>query len=324
MANFVKSELQQLAYDAINTDISLGDAVREKIKEICGGEWNYYRFMDKKNQVFEIISELMPAATQAGLGDKFNGFADFKDTAMGDKPYFVVEDNKNYPVYTSARGNGDIERHKIVDRNFKVDTDAKSIKFYDELDMFMANKIDLGRLTEKAVSAHGNYVGQLIATTIYNSYSSVGTDYKATGSFDADTLLGIIEQVKSETGAERLQIFGSVTALANISDGFGYSDGSKDSANQLGFYDTFRGTDLIALPQAKVAGGTTFAVNNSYVIILPADEKIVKVLFEGEPFVGMADNMDRNDLQTEILYSRRIGAAAITAVDGAYGLYKFA
>lgn len=327
MANKYKAtDLQVMTFDAVkNNDLTLGEAVREKIKEVCGGEWDYYSFMDNQYKVYAVIAELMPAATQAGLENKFDRFAEFHDTAMGDKIYFDVEDNEIYPVYTSARGNGDIERQKIVDRKFTVQTEAKSIKIYDELDKFMAGRMDLGRMTEKAVVSHINHVGELISNTIYNSYSSVGTNFKATGTFDATTLLAIMENVKAATGAERLQIWGTTTALANVSDGFGYSDGEKESANNMGFYDNFRGADLIALPQAYLAGSTgTFAVNNNYIIILPADEKIVKVVFEGDPFVGMESDMDRNDLQAEILYQRRIGAAALTAPTGKYGVYKFA
>ena len=318
--------LQFTAFEAVaNNDEAMGQAIRDKINEVCGGEWNYWAFMENQYKVYALISQLMPSAENAGLKDKFNRFADFHDVAMGEKQYFDVEDNEIYTLYTCSRGNGDIERRKIVDRKITVATVAKAIKLYAEFDSFMAGTIDLGRLSEKAVTAHINFIGELISDTIYNSYSSVGTDYKATGTFDEATLLGIMEDVKAATGATRLQIWGSVTALSNVSDIFGYSDAQKELANGLGYYGNFRGADLIALPQAYASGSVgTFKVNNNYIIILPADEKIVKVVFEGNAYVGMADGMDRNDEQTEIIYKRRIGAAALTLPVGKYGLYKFA
>ena len=322
--------LQVLALDTYRKSpknysvMDANDAIREAVREACGGEWNYYKFKENEYKVYAIIAETMPVALNASLANKFGDFADFKDTAMGDENHFIVEDNTIYPIYTSARGNGDVERQKISQRAFSVPTVAKSIKFYDEWDRFMAGKIDFTTMTDRAMVSYLHYVGQLISDTIYASYSSVGTAFKTTGAFDADALDNIIENVKAATGADRLQIWGSTSALGNISDGFGYSDSAKDRANNLGYYGGFRGTDMFALPQAYVPQTTDFVVNRSHVIVLPANEKIVKVAFEGTPVVGAETSpMARNDMQIEFLYSRRVGAAAITVPSGLYGFYIF-
>jgi len=331
MNTFAFSENQKLAYGAATgivregyTKDQMNDAVRKVVTEACGGEWNYYNFMENRYKVFAIIAEIMPVAMQASLAGKFDGFADFADTALGDKPYFWVEDNQVYPVYTASRGNVDIDRQKIVDRNFTVPTVAKAIKFYEEFDALMSGKMDMSRLSEKATVSMVAYVGQLIADTIYGSYSAVDTEYKATGTFSADTLAGIIEHVKAANGVDGVQIFGTTTSLGNISDGAGYSDRAKDVFNGLGYYDTFRGSDLIALPQAYKAQTQTLAVDTSHIIIVPfGEEKIVKVLFEGTPYVDLKDGSTRNDLQPEVIFQRRVGAAALTVPEGKFGFYKF-
>lgn len=330
MNSFVFSSNQKLAYDAVTgnakegfTKEQMNEAVRNVVREVCNGEWNYYKFMENRYKVFAIMAEILPVSMNASLAGKFEGFADFKDTALMDKPYFFVEDTTVYPVYTTARGNGDVERQKIIDRNFTIPTLSKSIKFYEEMDAFLCGKMDLARLTEKASISMAAYVGELIADTIYGSYASVDTEFKATGAFASATLNSIIENVKAATGAERLQIFGSTTALSNVADGFGYSDQFKDGANSLGYYGKFRGTDLIALPQAFAVGTQTLKVDTDHIIILPAGEKIVKVLFEGEALVDLKDGMTRNDMQPEVLFTRRVGAAAITIPEGKFGFYKF-
>ncbi len=331
MNSFVFSSNQKLAYDAVTgitkegfTKEQMNEAVRNVVREVCGGEWNYYKFMENRYKVFAIMAEVMPVAMNASLAGKFENFCEFKDTFLGDKPYFWVEDNQVYNVYTAARGNGDIERQRIIDRNFTVPTIIKAIKFYDEFDLFMSGKMDMARLTEKATISMVNYVGELIADTIYGSYAAVDTEFKATGAFAAATLVSIIENVKAATGADRLQIYGTTTALSSVADGAGYSDRAKDGFNSLGYYDTFRGTDLFALPQAYAASTQTLKVNNAHILILPANEKIVKVLFEGEALVDMKDGMNRNDMQPEVLFTRRIGAAALTIPEGKFGFYKFA
>jgi hypothetical protein len=326
----IMNDLQKLAFSAYKgqsetkNKSELNTAIREAVREACGGEWNYWKFRKNYLDVFELIVKLMPAAQAAGLGGKYDIFAEFQDTAMGDKNYFTVEDTNIYPVYTSSRGNADIERQKITKRNFTVATDVKAIKFYDELDMFMAGKVDFSELADKSNEGMMNHVGLLISDTIYGSYAAIDTEYKVTGAYDATNLSTIAKYVRASTGAERLQIWGDIDALANIADGFGYSDNAKDRANALGYYASFRSMDLIALPQAYRPLTQTFAVNSSFVILLPANEKIVKVQFEGDPVLEMStDTLARNDMQMEIYYGRRVGAAALTVPEGKFGMYIF-
>ncbi len=328
MKNIVMEGISRIAFDAITgnpvgkTKLEMSNAVRAAVLEACGGEWNYYKFMDNEFKVYAIISEVMTSAMNASFANRFSAFADFKDEAMGDKTYFTVEDAKVYPMYSVARGDGDVERQKIIDRKFKVDTVKKAIKLYEELDQFMAGRMDFGRLVEKATIAWENYIGLLISDTMYGSYAAVDTPYKATGAYDADTLAGIIEHVKAATSAVGLQIWGSSTALGSISDGFGYSDAAKDRANSLGYWGEFRGTTMFEFPQAYRPLSQTLGVNTAHIIILPADEKIIKVVFEGEVFVGRSEG-ERNDEQIEFKISRRVGAGAIVLPEGNFGIYKF-
>lgn len=322
--------LEKMAFDAYKgvpsaefSKQDMNEAIRTAVREACGGDWNYYNFMKNRYDVFALISQVMPVAMNASLSNKFGQFADFKDTAVGDLNYFTVEDNQLYPIYTTSRGNMDIERVKIIDNNFSVPTTMKMIKFYDEWDLFMAGKIDFARLTDRAAISMENYVGTLVSDSIYGSYASVDTPYKATGAFDASTLVDIIANVKAATGNDAIQIWGDTSALANVADGFGYSDAMKDGANSLGYYDSFRGTPMFAMPQAYTAQTQTFAVNRSHIVVVPANEKIVKVVFEGETLVNATDGMGRNDMQPEFVFGRRVGAAAITAQIGKFGFYKF-
>jgi hypothetical protein len=324
------SDIQRLAFDAGSrkaregmTVDQLNEAVRNAIREACGGDWNPYAFKKNAQDVFALMAELMPVNMKATLGDQLDPFCDFRDEALGNKTYFKIEDRTVYPVLTVATGNQNITRNKIIDSNFKVDTVLKGVKFYDELDSFMRGNMDFARLNQKATEAMSNYVGELVSTTIYGAYASIQTRFRATGAFDSSTLNTIIENIKAENKTNNVQIFGTTTALSNVVDAFGYSDAGKDQANAWGYYGNFRGTSLIALPQAYSANSTTFHVDTDHIIILPAGEKIVKVVFEGEPIVDMNDNMNRADMQHEIVFMRRIGAASITAVDGKFGMYKF-
>ena len=326
------NDIQRVVFDAIKaedakTKKDYNQALREKILDVMGMEtWDYYAFMDNQYKIFAIIRDMFPVMTKAGLQNKFDRWVDFHDVAVGDKPYFTVEDNNIYATVTTSRGNADVDRQAIKDRKFSVTTANESIKFYDELDRFMTGEITIERMTMKALDAHLNSTALKISDAIYNSYSSVGTNYKATGAFDSSTLNSIIEHVKASTGASKVQIFGTSTALSNVDDIAGRSDAEIEQFNGMGFYGYFRGHELIALPQAyrPNTSSQTFAVNTNYLVIVPADTKIGKVVFEGDVFIKSTDSTDRNDKQLEIMYDRRMGVAAITVAEGQYGIYKFA
>jgi hypothetical protein len=330
MKSFVLSDIQKLAFDAGSRKAREGmtveqtnEAIRAAVREACGGTWCPYEFEINAPRVFKLMAEIMPANMRATLVNQFEEFAEMKDEALGDKTYFKVEDRTVYPVLTVSTGNQNISRNKIIDTNFKVDTKLKGIKFFDELDSFMRGNMDFARLNQKATEAMSNYVGELISTTIYNSYSDIQTRFRATGAFDASTLDEIVEHIQAENRTNDIQIFGTKTALSNIVDDKGYSDAAKDRANSWGYYGEFRGNSLIALPQAYSANSNNFHVDTDHIIILPASEKIIKVVFEGDPIVRYNNGDNRNDMQQEILFLRKVGASALTAVDGKFGMYKF-
>jgi len=299
----------------------LNTQIREIVREVCGGEWNKGNFMTNRYKVYDIMAEMIPAGIQAVLAGKFDAFADFKDSELGDSTSFQVEDNSLFKVYTTAHGTTDIARQTIHNRSFRVSTTSKMIKIYAEFDAMMKGTIDFAGMVTKVAASFANEIGLMISNAMYGSYSSVGSNFKATGVFDEDTLDDIIANVKAATGATSINIFGDVKALKQISNVFGYSDAAKDAANALGYYATYGDSQLIALPQAYLAD-KTFAVNRAHLIIVPAGEKIVKVVMEGGAIVVDSEASASNSLQTEYVFGRDIGAAAMTIVDGGYGFYK--
>jgi hypothetical protein len=302
----------------------MNEALRAALIEACGGEWNFYKFQKNKWDVYAIISQAMPISLKTSLEGKYNQFAEFRDAALGDKNQFTVTQNDLFTVYTVARGNYDVERQRLVNNTFSVTTHKKLIKIYIEIDEFICGKIDWAELTNRVTRSFGAYVGQLIYDTMYASYSAIGTNYKHTGAFAAETLLDIISEVESAAGVDSCQIFGTQVALANIADGTGYSDPEKRRFNEFGFYDMFRGNPLYSLPQAYKAGTSTHAVNDASIFILPNNgEQIIKVAFEGDPEIRDNDGTSRNDGQPEFLFGRMIGAAALTVEEGLFGMYKF-
>ena len=98
---------QKLAFDAANgiaregyTKEQLNEAVRNAVRDACGGEWNYYKFMENRYKVFAIMAEILPVSMHSTLAEKFDSFAEFTNSAQVLKSQLIS-------AYTSLEISGD-------------------------------------------------------------------------------------------------------------------------------------------------------------------------------------------------------------------------
>lgn len=99
------------------------------------------------------------------------------------------------------------------------------------------------------------------------------------------------------------------------------SDSMKEDMNRVGFIGNIGGTDLVLLPQAHKVGTDEFFVDDNMLLVVPAQEKLVKVVIEGEAtMIEVADAGARNDQQMEYLIQKKLGVGVMQSA--IYGMYK--
>jgi len=323
--------LEKIAYNAVTGEDkefstkTSSDLIRKEIFDLMGGEWSKNQFNHNINLIYEIIEQTIPVASQAKLGNSLNILADFRTADLGDKIFVKVKNNKVYAVQAAADGVGQVLRQKITEDGFFVSTNWVLITLYDEFTKFMNGDMDFAEMTQKINDAHEQYVGELIYDTINDSYSDLNTENVYTGASDASEINDVITSVKKRTGANSVMLIGTETALSNVSDVAGYSDSDKDMFNGMGFYGRFRGNAMMALPQSARAGsdGETDTINDDQILVVPADEEIVVVVYEGDVDVD-SDSRMKNNKQFELTVGRKIGAHAKITPNDMYGIIRFA
>lgn len=299
------------------------DMIRGAILDACGGKLDRYSLIDNKGAVFRVISEVMTPGLGELLVDAFDEFAEVREVDLGDSLEFEIKDNSLFRVARIAPGNRNIRRQKIYARKLVVETDKLGIKIYEDLDRFLAGRIDWAELTERVQLSYQTAISHRIYDAIYESYSDLDAPFQVNGNFDEELLLETIKHVEASTG-EKVGVFGTSTALAKISlDPNFMSDEMKNKINLLGHLGTFRGTDLFALPQGYKPGTKDFLVSDDFLLILPIGEKIVKLVLEGDVTVddrgdGMSDA--RNDEQIEFFLARNVGVGVLKA--DRYAIYR--
>lgn len=318
------TDLQKLALDTYKgsvqkyTKSEAEEAIRNAILDACGGKWNFYNFQKNKWDVYQVISEVLSVGLGELLIDKFNNFAEVRDVELGDTIEFMVRDKSLFRVASIADGNTDIRRQKLYHGKLTVVTEKLAIKIYEELDRFLAGRIDWTDMVDRVQLSYGHEIAIRIYNAIYDSYNSLTAPYQTSGDFDETKLLEAIAHVRASTGQKPV-VFGTQIALSKITTAK-ESDGMLDRLNLLGHYGMFRGTDLLELPQAHKSGTNDFVIADDFLLIVPNDEKIVKIVLEGDAYTYDTEPGARNDEQIEFFFGRRVGVGVLKAEN--YAIYK--
>lgn len=316
--------LQQLALDIYEgknvmfNEVSGEEAIRKALKDAVGGEWNYYNFKKNRYDVYAIISEVLTLPLQASVEGLFDGLVGVEYVALGDKKVFDVENTDLFKVAKVAKGNSDIRRQRIYGKQVEIATDSLAIKVYEDLDKFLAGRIDFAKLVERVMKSIANDTAVKISDGIFGSYSKLNATYGIKGTWDETKMDDLIAHIEAKTGMT-VGLYGTKKALGKVQSAV-ISDGQKETYSQLGHYGVYKGTNMITLPQVHKNGTDTFTLPDDMVLVLPMGMEIVKVVYEGEPIVDdTQDWTKRNDRQIEFMFAYNMGLAVL--VSNYFGMY---
>jgi hypothetical protein len=93
------------------------------------------------------------------------------------------------------------------------------------------------------------------------------------------------------------------------------------SLNEKGFLPNYLGYDLVEIQQSHVANTDTFAIDNNFLLFVPAGvNKLVKIGFEGSTIVREASPQDNADESIEYSFKQKYDIGVLSA--GRFGIYK--
>lgn len=297
------------------------DAIRNAINLACGGEFNYRNFRENKYKVFTIIEELVDTTLGVVITNQFDGLAEVKNVAIGERPAFRVEDPSLFRIARIAGGTNDLRRQKLLNGKFEVDTDWFGAKIYAELEMFIAGLVPWNEFVNRITLSFANDLGKRIYEAVANSYTALNAVYGVTGTYNEDKLFDMVQHIEARSGGKKAVVMGTKKALRKVSKDLVMSDNMKEKFNQIGYIGTVGGVDLVVLPQAHKVGTDEFYVDDNMLLVIPQGEKLVKVVVEGQTqMIEVADAGTRNDQQMEYLVQKKFGVGVMQSA--IYGIYK--
>lgn len=277
---------------------------------------NFRRAMQANGRaMFDVMEDVLDVLIVEGLEDQFDQFVDAKTAAIGDKPAFMVDDYKLFSVATIAAGTNNIRRQKLDRQAFYVETEYKGVKIYAELEEYLAGKVDFSKMIAKVQRSMNAQLAADISSAIVAGYSALTSPYTYTGAWSITEFNRMIQHVEAATGVKAM-VIGNRTSLQKVAPAnIAYNGQIIESRNQLGFYSMIDGTTLYEIKQSHVPGTDTFAVGD-YLLVVPAgDERIVKVLIEGDAIIeDSSSGENRNaDQSIEYTFEKKYGVGVITS-----------
>lgn len=279
--------------------------------------------------LFTILEEILSATVVEGLqeDDFFMAMTDFRNVPLGDSIDFNVEDKTLFVVSEAADGTQGIRRQRLSGvTTTNIPTSFKVVRIYEEMNRVLSGRIDFNALIQKVADSFK----QKILQDVYSLWCNVTADdlggttyFPAGGSYDEDAILELIAHVEAAAGGKSATIVGTKKALRNLKDSM--SEVALAEVHELGYMGKFYGTPVVAIPQRHKMGTTNFLMEDDKITIIAGDEKIIKVVYEGDPIVIMGDPLNNADFTNEYFFGEKYGVGMVMAGgNSGIGVYDLA
>ncbi|MWV44965.1 hypothetical protein GRF59_15185 [Paenibacillus sp. HJL G12] len=299
------------------------EKLREALNKLTGsadGKFDAKKFRRNKNEIFEIIEEVVDARVEEGIKDQFDQFVDYRSTAFGDKLSFTPESDELFEVAKIAGGTNNLRRQRIAEgQPYQIDTDWYGVAIYEELERFLAGRVDWVKLVNRVETSFKAKITEQIFNAVKAAYNGLTAPYKHTGSWDVDEFNTLVEHVRAQTGMNPM-VIGTRLAVQKAVPAY-VSEDMKNSRNADGYFKEVDGITFGIMPQAHKVGTDEFAIDNNFLLVLPnGNEKIVKFVMEGVALIDEA--IGNKDDSKEYELRKKYGVGVETAAK--YGVYILA
>ena len=292
----------------------LNSTLRNEFNEYAG---SYRDFCENKNLIFAVIEEVLDDVLPKKVEQSYGAFAEVKTFAQGDKPMFrrnKTSRQRAKQFITRVGLAGVYEVFKLGgSESFEVATSAIGGAAQIGFEEFLDGRVDFAELTSIVMEGMDDLVYQEVAEAMITSINQLPTNNKAvvTG-FDAAVMDHLIN-VASAYGVPTIYCTEEFAVKMVPAENW-LTDNMKDQIWNNGRLATYKGKRVVILPQSFTdETNSRKLVDSSYAWIIPAgaNEKPVKIAFEGETHVREVEN--NHDWSREIQVYKKVGVVAMLA-----------
>lgn len=250
--------------------------------------------------VFDIISTVVDDVVADRLQTRMGEFAEIKKIGRNEQARFVIRTNAaseirlGQGIRQGARG-GIYKARRLDGREFILDTTVETVAYLVTLEEILTGTRTIKELVDILTAAWE----EKIYIEVFNNLSAAAEQApsfnKVTGSTTAINNESLDKLIAIVSAYGRPAIFGFRQHLALLGNTFikddvkAINDADLMDIRNKGYVGTYKGTPVIELPNYIAVHNDDkleWVFNENKLFILPANEKPVKVVFQGESYTA--------------------------------------
>lgn len=322
------NELTYLINDSLSGRVALfandaekytDQAIREAFFEILGDEkLTYQNFRNHKFEIFTVMENILTTNLPLAWENSpfYSQFVETRNSNLGDSNEFVVEDNSLLYASRFSGNHWSIERQKLQGKKaFAVSTEWIGLRIYQDLERFLKGVDSLADMMAKLQKGFQNEIDTRIYTAFNGMATYLPAKFQETGAYDRTTMTDLIQRVQTAS-QKNVVLAGTRSALAHIVDGIEANRMSSAQKEELATKGmildlTGLGVQAIEIPQVMVRGSYDFKIDNGSIFVLPDNEKMLKLYFEGKARTRDLDSQQTQDMTFDSIVEQKVGTAFI-------------
>ena len=300
---------QNYNYDELN------ETLRQELNEYAG---TYSQYRENKNLIFSIIEETLDEVLPKKVEEQYKQFAEVKTFAQGDKPIFrrKLGSNARAKQFITRVGLAGIyEAFKLApgQESFEVTTSAVGGAASIGFEEFLDGRVDFAEVTKIVMDGIDELIYKEVAHALKASiYQLPIANYAVVNGFDEKTMDRLIV-VASAYGDPTIYCTYEFAVNMIPQEAWRYTEAMKAELWNNGRLATYKGHKVVILDQGfEDETNARKVIDPGYAWIIPtgADNKPVKIAFEGQTIVDEFNGWDRS---REVQVYKKVGVVAMLA-----------
>ena len=290
----------------------MNEALRAEFQELAP---NFREYKRNQNTIFALIEETVDDVLPARVLEQYEQFAEIKTFAQGDKPIFTQKitaaSRRRAKQFIGKVGiAGLYEVFRLDGQSYEVTTNAIGGAAQIGFEEFLDGRVNFADVLNIVMEGLDECIYIEIEKQMIGAAKNVApaNQYATTG-FDEKMFDELIQKADSY-GRSTIYCTFEFAAKMVPTDARMYSDAMKQAKWDNGYFATYKGHNVIVLPQSYEDEFNEYKViDPSYCFIIPTGaDKPVKIAFEGGTIVDEYKNYDRSQ---EVQVYKKVGVRAI-------------
>lgn len=284
---------ENFSYDEVQ------ETLRAQFSELAP---DYRGYRENKNTIFRIIEETLSEVVPERVKANYEQFAEVKRYAQGEKPIFrrkglnsARNRGKQFITRVGLAGVYEVWKLGAAQESFEVPTSAIGGAAQIGFEEFLDGRVDWAELVNILYEAIDDLVFEEIGAALAEGMNQLPAAHKVVSAgFDEAAFDALLNNAK---------MYGNVTIYCTNEfavkmipqEAWRYTEAMKDELYRTGRLSGYKSENVVILPNAyKNAFEQVKVIDPSFCYIIPssADQKPVKVAFEGDLYTNEFENYD--------------------------------